>query len=241
MQKKKRPSNHVLTYRCVYLKRAVDLYIKRNAKKNIILRPRDENSVQISMPAWLSDQELFNWLRQHETLLVQCLKFLNITQPTQQLPKWIWWLGSQVAVRVDKVSQVELNQAFYLPEQWPFEQQMQQLRQFLLQSAQVVLLNKLAQHSKRMNLYPVSSGLSYAKTFWGVCRQSTGIRLNWRLIGSPDWVQDYVCIHELCHLEYPNHSHQFWQCVQKHFAPVKVAKNWLKQYGQELFIMDTTS
>ena len=66
----------------------------------------------------------------------------------------------------------------------------------------------------------------------------SGIRLNWRLIGAPDFVADYVCIHELCHLPHPNHSQQFWARVNRHTPHTAAAKQWLKQHGQALFVLD---
>lgn len=49
---------------------------------------------------------------------------------------------------------------------------------------------------------------------WGSCTPSTGsIRLSDRLKAMPDWVVDYVLLHELAHLVEPCHSPRFWQLV----------------------------
>ena len=77
--------------------------------------------------------------------------------------------------------------------------------------------------------------LSNAKTFWGVCRHTTGIRLNWRLIGAPEYVADYVCLHELAHLHHPNHSPAFWALTHSLTPHVDQAEQWLKAHGSELF------
>ena len=100
------------------------------------------------------------------------------------------------------------------------------------------LLPRLALHSERLSLRPAAMALSNAKGFWGVCRARTGIRLNWRLIGAPDFVVDYICVHELCHLPHPNHSPRFWALVNRHTPHTEAAKHWLKQHGNELFWLD---
>ena len=70
-----------------------------------------------------------------------------------------------------------------------------------------------------------------------MCRKTTGIRLNWRLVGAPEYVADYVCIHELCHLAHADHSRAFWVLTRR-FAPyADEAKQWLKDRGRELFIL----
>lgn len=41
---------------------------------------------------------------------------------------------------------------------------------------------------------------------WGSCSRRRTISLNWRLIQTPAFVQDYIILHELCHLREMNHS-----------------------------------
>lgn len=46
---------------------------------------------------------------------------------------------------------------------------------------------------------------------WGSTSLADGsIRLSHRLRTMPDWVVDYVLVHELCHLHEANHSPRFW-------------------------------
>ncbi|NHN56479.1 M48 family metallopeptidase [Calidifontibacter sp. DB0510] len=48
-------------------------------------------------------------------------------------------------------------------------------------------------------------------TRWGSCTPARGtIRLSSRLIGMPEYVQDYVLLHELAHLLQPHHGPSFW-------------------------------
>ncbi len=52
-------------------------------------------------------------------------------------------------------------------------------------------------------------------TRWGSCSSRDGsIRLSHRLKGMPEWVVDYVLLHELAHLIEPNHSADFWALVE---------------------------
>ncbi len=50
---------------------------------------------------------------------------------------------------------------------------------------------------------------------WGSCTPANGtIRLSDRLAGFPDWVLDYVIVHELAHLVVADHSDRFWELVE---------------------------
>jgi predicted metal-dependent hydrolase len=51
---------------------------------------------------------------------------------------------------------------------------------------------------------------------WGSCTIDTAtIRLSTRLAAFPDWVVDYVIVHELAHLQVAEHSSEFWQLVYR--------------------------
>ncbi len=50
---------------------------------------------------------------------------------------------------------------------------------------------------------------------WGSCTPSDRtIRLSDRLKSLPAWVRDYVLVHEMAHLEQPNHSPAFWRLCE---------------------------
>jgi predicted metal-dependent hydrolase len=52
-------------------------------------------------------------------------------------------------------------------------------------------------------------------TRWGSCTPSEGtIRLSHRLQGMPEYVVDYVLLHELAHLLEPDHSRRFWALLE---------------------------
>ncbi len=52
---------------------------------------------------------------------------------------------------------------------------------------------------------------------WGSCTPgSRAIRLSHRLQAMPEWVVDYVLVHELVHLVEPTHSEAFWRLVDRY-------------------------
>ncbi len=65
---------------------------------------------------------------------------------------------------------------------------------------------------------------------WGSCSRAGHICLNWRLVTMPDWVRDYVLIHELMHLKRMDHSRTFWKLVAEACPNFRDARRWLRQY-----------
>lgn len=52
---------------------------------------------------------------------------------------------------------------------------------------------------------------------WGSCTPADqSIRISDRIQAFPDWVLDYVILHELAHLVVANHNNQFWALVARY-------------------------
>ena len=65
---------------------------------------------------------------------------------------------------------------------------------------------------------------------WGSCSPNGHICLNWRLVAMPDWVRDYVIVHELMHLKQMNHSPRFWKLVAAACPEYQAARQYLREH-----------
>jgi len=75
--------------------------------------------------------------------------------------------------------------------------------------------------------------LKYNHSNWGSCSNKGNINLSTRLLFAPDFVIDYVIIHELAHRIEFNHSPRFWQLVQNAMPEYEKAEAWLKEHYHE--------
>ncbi len=67
----------------------------------------------------------------------------------------------------------------------------------------------------------------------GSCTPNKGtIRISHKLLDMPKWVLDYVIIHEMAHLLYPDHSKQFWKKVGE-YKYTERARGFLMAKGME--------
>jgi len=68
---------------------------------------------------------------------------------------------------------------------------------------------------------------------FGCCNYSSAqIRISHRIGLMPEWVRDYVIIHELAHLVEPNHSSAFWDIVRR-YKLAERARGYLMAVGME--------
>lgn len=213
----------------------IAIHLKRSAKKNLLLRPVDNTTISINIPPSLSMKRLEYWLNHNEHLVRPMLSKQPAFPATDTKPDWIWYHGARLALNESTQHAIAVHSQEILLPTKSWAQQHLQLRRFLQERAAEYLLPRLNRYANEMNMHPAATALTNAKTFWGVCRHTTGIRINWRLIGAPDFVADYICIHELCHLPHPDHSARFWKLVNSHTPHTEAAEHWLKTHGRDLF------
>ncbi|GAA0687100.1 SprT family zinc-dependent metalloprotease [Marinobacterium maritimum] len=92
-----------------------------------------------------------------------------------------------------------------------------QLKRWFMQQSEMRLKTRIHELAGETGLMPSAVAIGSWRGRWGQCSSKGEVGLNWRLLQLTPALQDYVILHELCHLRHMNHGREFhallrWHC-----------------------------
>lgn len=210
--------------------------IRKNVKHTRI-RVAENNSVRIIVPLDYSSNKISSIVNSKEKWINKNLNYFskrksNQTQTVKQL-----LLGKKFRV----ITRSELKEKFIID----FNAQIIYTKSKISKSFFFDEYLKLYANEylkKRAQELAAKYKLKYNRIFirdsytkWGNCSKLKNISLNWRLIHSPEFVIDYIILHELLHTKIMNHSKLFWLKLSALIPQIDEAIKWLSKYGYNLF------
>ncbi len=106
------------------------------------------------------------------------------------------------------------------------------LARWYQKEAKEILASRIFRLARQMKVSPSKVAVRTQKKIWGSCHYyKKGINLNWKIIMAPFEVIDYIIVHELVHLEVPNHSRKFWNKVKNILPSYKQYEKWLYDHS----------
>ena len=109
------------------------------------------------------------------------------------------------------------------------------LQSWFIQQAKKEIVRRLEEINLQIGLPYRKVIIRNQKSLWGSCAPNKTLSFNWRLMMVPPKVMDYVLIHELIHLQVPNHSLGFWKRVVQYDPDYLSHRHWLKVQGPLLY------
>ena len=109
-----------------------------------------------------------------------------------------------------------------------------QLEDWFKQRTSDYIDENLSLQTEKIGVLPKSFKVRLYKSRWGSCNSRAELSFSSLLAMTPNWVIDYVIVHELCHLQHMNHSPAFWRKVELNYPNYVLAKTWLKSHQSQL-------
>lgn len=102
------------------------------------------------------------------------------------------------------------------------------------ESARALIEEKLAHFNKRYGYEYKSARIKRQKTCWGSCSRKGNLNFNYKILFLPEEIQDYIIVHELCHLKELNHSKKFWDLVAETISDYQENRKELRRHKLNL-------
>ncbi len=225
---------------------AVDYTLKRSKRRTIGF-VIDDRGLTVTAPRWVRLSDIDSAMHDKALWIARKLvEWRNYATKRERLVmgltegQSIPFLGGHLHLkRADTASRdavVHSNDTLWvsLPPEASAQQFEMRVQGWLQTRARTLFGERIAVYGERLGIQPSRWGLSSARTRWGSCGPDGAIRLNWRLVHFPVDIIDYVVAHELAHLRELNHGPQFWRTVGELFPDFDRARQWLKQFPDDL-------
>ncbi|MFA6972076.1 MAG: SprT family zinc-dependent metalloprotease [Gallionella sp.] len=190
--------------------------LKRSSKRRSIGLRIDDRGLTVSMPLRATERWLNEVLQDRASWVVEKLDGWQARKPPDQ--QWIDgeiipYLGEVLTLRV---AQLAAPVSQLGDELWVHGDAVRiekLVLKWYCQQAMSLFTARAMHYAALLNVSPTAIKLTTAKTRWGSCTSGGVVRLNLQLIKLPQYLIDYVVVHELAHLREMNHSAAFWRVV----------------------------
>lgn len=106
---------------------------------------------------------------------------------------------------------------------------------WLREKANETLKDKTKEWAEKIGVEYNNIIIKDQRTCWASCSGKKNINYSYRIIKMPLAVQDYLIVHELCHLVHMNHGQEYWQLVAQFCPDYKSHRRWLNDNKGSIF------
>lgn len=222
----------------------------RSKRKTISISFDQNINLIVKAPMWVRRKDIEAFLTEKEEWITATEKRLKTAKQEELLTRLqlengdvIKYLGEKLSLTVireertrSKIKRFENRLLFWVPYDADYEYRQKQLEKWYRKEAFSVISRKAAEYADMLGVSFEGIYIKDQKSRWGSCSGMKNLNFNWRIIMAPEEVCDYVIIHELCHLQFMDHSVCFWKLVSEICPEYQQRKAWLKEHGKELYV-----
>lgn len=220
--------NHTLSYQG----KKIPYIVKIREQKNIILKLQNSEIV-VSAPFFANDWEIEQIIYKNIHQIDKYIRFMDnhkvveLNGPNKFIK--IWGENYPFLYEDEVTSDDQIKNNFIFKKYEEPNETMLKIYNQLKKKFEVEFSERLNYWAKIMELEYKNLSVRFFKGKWGVCYpQKSKILLNIRLIHYDKRALDYVCVHELSHLNNANHSKDFWHLVERYLPDYKKRAEILK-------------
>lgn len=216
-----------------------NIFVHRKNVKNVTLKVKRDRTVHLTVPNAASDDYIEKVLEKKKSWIESQLKTFDENYKKPQVKEMVSgesfkYLGRSYRLKVikDKEEYVRLYRGYieiHVKDKSNTSKKRKLLKRWYQEKAKKKFSELVHEYEKVVKEEINSIRVITMQTRWGSCNvESKNINLNLELIKKPRYCIEYVILHELSHLKFPNHSKQFWEYMSVHMPNWEWRKNKLE-------------
>lgn len=192
--------------------RDYQITIERMPRKTLTMHV-SQQQLYVKVPLNAQQQDVLSWVATKKPWIEKRIALLERMSLDQNE---VWYLGEKVKVTSAEKTSIDAK-GIRLKNGASFDAAMRN-------HAIDYITDCFYEASRELGYGPKALNFRTMIRSWGRCSSKGEITLNTRLICCDPRFIRYVCIHELAHLKYLNHSPAFWNEVKLHVANLAAVK-----------------
>lgn len=200
-----------------------EVVVTRKDNRNSYIRVKGDGKIYLTTSYKMSDRAIRKLLEQNYNSIVRMIKQMEKKKTMQD---GFFYLGKRYDI-------IWSDQEFYMGEEKVFLPRGINLDNWYKKMASMIFREHLEEQYQAFSEEIPKPRLCIRKmtSRWGVCNvKEKKVTLNLELIKRDLIYLDYVIVHELSHLIYPNHSEDFWKLVEKNCPNYKQLRKEMKDF-----------
>lgn len=216
------------------------IQIHKKKVKNVTLKVKRDGTIHLTVPEATTDDYIDRVIVNKKDWIENQQKHFNDNYEKPQLKEMVSgesfkYLGKNYRLKImeDPKEGVRLYRGYIeisIKDRENTTRKQELLKKWYMDKAKVKFNELIHEYEKIVKEEVNSIRIITMKTRWGSCNvESRNINLNLELIKKPRYCIEYVILHELSHLKYPNHSKAFWEYMSVHMPNWKWRKDRLEK------------
>ncbi|GBD86411.1 hypothetical protein BMS3Abin03_00330 [bacterium BMS3Abin03] len=211
----------------------IDFQLMRSSRKTLGITVKPDLNVLVKAPVNTPIEKVKERLKKKASWIIKQQNYFQAFHPKTPPRKYVsgethLYLGRQyrLKIRNSLKPEVKLKEGYinvFVNSHSGKEQVKKVLNDWYKERAEIIFRKIYDDVGKEFSKRKILSDIFIIRDMkkrWGSCTPGKKIIVNTELIKAPKGCIEYVIVHEMCHLKYPNHSKAFYS-LQSSFMP-----NW---------------
>ena len=219
----------------------IDFHLIFSDRKSLGIKVKPDLSVQVTAPGNTSLDRVKEKLRKKASWILKQQNYFQTFHPMTPPRKYVsgethLYLGRRYRLKIRRAlkPEVKIMEGFinvYINSHPGKEQVKKVLNNWYRDRAGIIFNEIYDNTQKEFSKRNITSDIFIIRAMkrrWGSCTPGKRIIINTELIKAPKRCIEYVIVHEMCHLKYPNHSESFYKLQNKIMPDWKYWKDKLE-------------